>query len=95
MAQIQFIQTTPESLKEAILYEIKDELNQIINLIKSKEKPPELLTKKEVAHMLKISQTTVHNWTKTGELTAHFIGSRRYYKRNEIINKHLKTIDNA
>jgi len=46
--------------------------------------PPELLTRNEVAEMLKCDISTIHNWTKKGKLIPYGIGNRVYYKRSEI-----------
>ena len=52
--------------------------------------PPEFLTRDEVAGLLKIDRSTVYNWTKKGILNAHQIGSRVYYKREELENAIVK-----
>ena len=43
-----------------------------------------LLSRNEVAKLLKIDLSTVHNWTKKGKLLAHGLGNRVYYKRSEV-----------
>lgn len=48
--------------------------------------PTEYLTRNEVAKLLKIDLSSVHNWTKRGLLTAYQIGGRVYYKRAEVEN---------
>jgi len=44
----------------------------------------ELLTRQEVANLLKIDLSTLHHWTKSGILTKYGIGKRVYYKKSEI-----------
>jgi len=44
----------------------------------------ELLSRKEVAVMLKISMTTLYHWTKNGLLKSYKIGNRVLYKRSEV-----------
>lgn len=44
----------------------------------------ELLTRQEVAKLLKIDLSTLHHWTKSGILTKYGIGKRVYYKKIEI-----------
>jgi excisionase family DNA binding protein len=44
----------------------------------------EYLTRSEVAEMLKINLSTVHNWTKNGKLISYGIGGRVYFKRAEL-----------
>ena len=46
----------------------------------------ELLTRQEVANLLKIDLSTLHHWTKSGILTKYGIGKRVYYKKNEVNN---------
>jgi excisionase family DNA binding protein len=46
--------------------------------------PAELLTRNEVAEMLKCDLSTIHNWTKKGKLIPYGIGNRVYYKRTEV-----------
>lgn len=45
----------------------------------------ELLTRQQVARMLKISLPTLNEFTKTGKIQAHRIGSRVRYKHNEVV----------
>jgi len=73
---------TPEqitSLFEGINIQLK-ELKQSFE----PKTPPELLTRNEVAEMLKCDISTIHNWTKKGKLIPYGIGNRVYYKRSEI-----------
>ena len=48
--------------------------------------PTEFLSRQEVAQMLKINLSTVHNWTKNGTLQAFQIGGRVFYKRELVEN---------
>jgi hypothetical protein len=48
--------------------------------------PTEFLTRQEVATLLKIDLSSVHNWTKKKILISYQIGGRVYYKRKEIEN---------
>lgn len=60
--------------------------NQIAELKKNLEpkNPVELLTRNEVAEMLKCDLSTIHNWCKKGKLKPYGIGNRVYFKRSEI-----------
>ena len=62
---------------------IKSELQELKQHFQPKE-PNEYLTRIEVADMLKIDLSSLHNWTKKGILTSYQIGGRVYYKRKEI-----------
>ncbi len=44
----------------------------------------ELLTRQEVANLLKIDLSTLHHWTKSGILIKYGIGKRVYYKKSEV-----------
>ena len=54
--------------------------------------PTELLTRNEVAEMLKCDLSTIHNWTVKGKLKKYCLGDRVYYKRSEV-EKALIKID--
>jgi len=83
MQQVQFIQTTPEQLQESILQGVKSQLDELKKQYQPKE-PEEYLSRAEVAKMLKVDISTVHNWSKSGKLQRHGIGNRVYYKRSEV-----------
>lgn len=46
--------------------------------------PAEYLTRNEVAEMLKVDLSTIHNWCKKSKLKPYGIGARVYFKRAEI-----------
>ncbi|MCB7482467.1 helix-turn-helix domain-containing protein [Christiangramia sediminis] len=75
--------TTPEKLQESILKGIQAQINDLKKSYQPKE-PEEFLTRAEVAKMLKVDISSVHNWTKAGKLQKHGLGKRVYYKRSEI-----------
>ena len=85
MQSVQFIQVTPEQLQNAIIEGVKTQLQDLKKHFQPKE-PNEYLTRVEVAEMLKIDLSSVHNWTKKGILISYQIGGRVYYKRAEVEN---------
>lgn len=85
MQTVQFISVTPEQLQTAIIEGVKTQLQDLKKHFQPKE-PNEYLTRVEVAEMLKIDLSSVHNWTKKRILQSYQIGGRVYYKRNEIEN---------
>ena len=89
MQQIQFIGTTPTALIELIDETVNRRLNDLKKNFQPKE-PTEFLTRQEVAEMLSVDLSTVHNWTKKGILTAYQIGGRVYHKRVEVENSLIK-----
>ncbi len=72
-------------IRDAVKTELK-KINEVIQLSPQKE-TSELLTREEVAKILKVSYTTLFHWNKSGELSAQKIGNRVYYQRSTIMNK--------
>jgi excisionase family DNA binding protein len=44
----------------------------------------ELYTRKEVAELFDCSLRTIYNWSKSGRLKAYGLGSRVFYKVDEV-----------
>lgn len=72
----------PEDLLKP-LKSLQKQLEELKILLNTKA-PLELLSRKEVAQLLKTNPQTVNNWTKNGKLKIYGIVGRRYYKRNEV-----------
>lgn len=89
LGQVQLIQITPEQLQAAILDGVQNQINELKKSFEPKQ-PTEYLTRNEVAKMLQIDLSTLHNWSKKGKLTAYGIGARVYYKRAEVENAIVK-----
>ena len=83
MANIQFIQTTPEKLQEQISENVKNQLQDFLKNFKPKQ-PNEYLTRQEVADLFKVDLSTIHNWCKSGKLKPLGIGARVYFLRSDI-----------
>lgn len=45
----------------------------------------DILTREEAAEYLSIDLSTLHAWVNKGKLTCYSIGSRRYFKKSEIV----------
>lgn len=78
--EIQF--KLPESLTNEIKA-LRRELQDIKSNFKPKEQT-EYLSRNEVAKLLSINVSSVHNWTQKGILQAYQIGGRVLYKRSEL-----------
>ena len=89
MQRLQFISITPEQLQSAIIEGVKLQLEDLKKHFQPKE-PTKYLTRNEVAKMLSVDLSTVHNYTKRKILHAWQIGSRVYYKRDEVENSIVK-----
>ena len=76
------LNTTPEELLRPI-QELKQQLEDLKRNLQPKE-PEEYLSRSEVAKLLKVDISTVHNWGKAGKLRRHGLGNRVYYKRSEV-----------
>lgn len=83
MEAIQFIQYTPEQLEKKINEGLKIHLQDLLNHLKYQE-PKEYLSRSEVAKMLGVDLSTIHNWCKKKKLNPLGIGSRVYFLRSEI-----------
>jgi len=91
MDTIQFIQTSPEKLTEAISKVVEKQLLALKEQLLRKDANDELLTRKEACEFLQIDQSTLWHWTNKGKVIAYGIANRRYYKRSEL-NESLKPL---
>ncbi len=83
METVQFNQTSPQQLRELISNDVREQLEELKKTFQPKE-PNEYLTRNNVAEMLSVDLSTVHNWTKKGILHAKQIGGRIFYLRDEV-----------
>lgn len=83
MAQIQFIQTTPEQLKSEINEGVKIQLQEFLKHF-APIQPKEYLTRSDVAKMFNVDISTVSNWQKSGKLNPLGISGRVYFLRSEV-----------
>lgn len=89
MQQIQFIGTTPNALIDLIDETVKKRLEDLKKNFEPKQ-PKEYLSRQEVAKMLSVDLSTIHNWRAKGILTAHQIGGRVFYLRTDVENAIVK-----
>jgi hypothetical protein len=83
MAQVQFIQTTPEQLKSEINEGVKIQLQEFLKHF-APIQPKEYLTRSEVAKMFSVDISTVANWQKSKRLNPLSLGARIYFLRSEV-----------
>lgn len=86
MQEFTVIQMTPQELKEIVHDAVREALSEFKDEFQ-REQQVKLLTRKEVAEMLRISLPTLNQWTKMGKLKAYRKSGRVYYKRNEILHE--------
>lgn len=72
----------PEETKLQIS-QISKELAELKTKFQPKE-PTQYLTRSEVAKMLSVNLSTIHNYCKRNILQPYGIGSRVYFKRDEV-----------
>ncbi len=68
---------------ESLFKDIQRQLKEIKVNFQPKT-PDELLTRNEVAAMLKVDLSTIHKWCVKGKLIPLGIGSRVYFRRSDI-----------
>lgn len=66
-------------IEKAVELKVSQLLNSTLEASKIK-----YLTRKEVCNLLKVTAPTLYQWTKSGIVSSHKIGSRVLYKSNEI-----------
>ncbi|QKJ63352.1 helix-turn-helix domain-containing protein [Flavobacterium sp. M31R6] len=74
-----------EKLAQLIDKSVKEGIQQFNEEFRKKENSEELLTREETCQFFKIDSSTLWAWTNSGKVKAHGIGSRRYYKRSELL----------
>ena len=79
----------PKDLQELIEKTVSKQLETFVKNVPI-ENPDELLTRVEASNLLKINITTLHNWTKKGNIIAYGIGNRVYYKRGELMGSLIR-----
>ncbi len=85
---------------DELLDKIGKLLDAKLNAPTTNESKSALLSRSEVATLLKITLPTLHEWTKLGWLQSYKIGNRVLYKLEEVeealkktsVNKHKKFI---
>lgn len=76
---------SPEELQEMIKQIVKVELNAfLLEFVVQRDDADILLSRAEACELLKVSLTTLWNWTKSNKVTAYSIGNRIFYKKKEL-----------
>jgi hypothetical protein len=83
MKSIQFIGYNPEQLQAELTASVKNQLDDFLKHFKPKL-ANEYLTRSEVAKMLSVDISTVHNYCKRKILSPKGIGGRVYFLRSEV-----------
>ncbi len=84
---IQLHKINPKELGSIIKETVKEELKPLITLLKhEKTKEDKLLTRKEAAEFLKISNTTLYTLDKTQVLPARRLNGKVLYLKSDLLN---------
>jgi hypothetical protein len=83
MAQVQFIQTTPQELQQQINEGVKIQLQEFLKHF-APTQPKEYLTRADVAKMFSVDISTISNWQKSKRLNPLAISGRIYFLRSEV-----------
>lgn len=75
---------SPEKLTQLIQDGVKSQLNDFKKEF-SNSITNVLLTRDETCKYLQIDSSTLWHWTNKGKVIAYGIGSRRYYKKEELL----------
>lgn len=89
MKQVQLLGMTQEENNLPIFNYIDKKFDELKKFYQPKE-PTKYLTRHEVAEMLSIDLSTVHNMTKKGVLQKYQISGRVLYVRDEVQNSIIK-----
>ena len=81
-----------EDFKDLIKESVKSQLDDFAKELKV-HNPDELLTREQTCEFLQIDSSTLWHYTKKGKVTAYGIGSRRYFKKAEILENGKSLIE--
>lgn len=81
-----------DQLQDSIRTTVRNEVEKIFTGLQKISPTPELITRKETAHLLGISLPTLNEWTKNGVLPAQRIGTRIRYNRADVYSS-LKDVE--
>lgn len=81
--QIQLLGITPEALADLIDKRLDKRFQEVNSKLQVK-KPKKYITRYELADMLSIDLSTIHNWRKRNIIEAVQIGGKIYFERDEV-----------
>ncbi|GEN74212.1 helix-turn-helix domain-containing protein [Chryseobacterium lathyri] len=86
MEQVNFIGVEPENLINEIVSKVKESLLTDLEKTFKENESKRYLSADEVCQCFGVSKPTIHEWRKRGILIPHKLGSRVYYRLDEIEN---------
>lgn len=91
-------------MKQEIFLISKDELMEVFREVQKTDQPTkpvsdqeEKMTRTEASKFLDVCMQTMYNWTKSGILTEHGHGRKKFYLRQELIDamKNEKSLERS
>lgn len=86
MENIQFIGTTPTALISEIVGKLKSELLSELTKTFNENQPNKYISAQEICERFDISKPTIYEWKRRKILKSYKLGSRVYYKMEDIEN---------
>jgi excisionase family DNA binding protein len=86
METINFIGVDPENLINEIVNKVKDSLIPELEKNLKDNKSKDYLSAENICERFGVSKPTIHQWRSRGILKAYKLGSRVYYRLDEIEN---------
>lgn len=78
------LETLSDTIRDIVAAELQKVM--VLNVSSNKnENVDEILTRKQVCKLLKISNTTLFNWDNNKILENHKIGRRVYYRKSDVL----------
>ena len=83
MKNLEMVCVTTEQLENLVKRAVRESLQEEKPIL-GKDCKSDYLNREEVIQLLKISPSTLYNWTTQGKVMAYGLGSKVYYKHSEI-----------
>jgi excisionase family DNA binding protein len=86
METINFIGIEPDNLINEIVSKVKDSLLTDLAKTFKENEPKRYLSADDICDRFGVTKPTIHEWRKRGILKSYKLGSRVYYRLDEIEN---------
>ena len=83
MKNLEMVCVTTEQLENLVKRAVRESLQEE-NPQQKSDRQNDFLNREEVIQLLKISPSTLYNWTTQGKVRAYGLGAKVYYKQSEI-----------
>ncbi|ASE62579.1 DNA-binding protein [Chryseobacterium indologenes] len=86
MESINFIGVEPDNLISEIVSKVKESLLTDLEKAFKENEPKRYLSADDICERFGVTKPTIHEWRKRGILKSYKLGSRVYYRLDEIEN---------